>query len=85
MAKQWNKPPDMVIDPKKKYKARIDTDKGVIVVDLFAEDRLNHHTEVTGGVLAAEAGRQQGWRRQEREQQKVGHPGPLWCAVPARV
>jgi tRNA(adenine34) deaminase len=28
------------------------------VVDLFAESRLNHHTEVTGGVLAAEAGRQ---------------------------
>lgn len=26
------------------------------VVDLFAEDKLNHHTEVTGGVLAAEAG-----------------------------
>jgi len=28
------------------------------VVDLFAEDRLNHHTVVTGGVLAAEAGKQ---------------------------
>jgi len=28
------------------------------VVDLFAEARLNHHTEVTGGVLAAEAGKQ---------------------------
>jgi len=28
------------------------------VVDLFAEARLNHHTEVTSGVLAAEAGRQ---------------------------
>src|SRR5262245_55235626 len=28
------------------------------VVNLFAENRLNHHTEVTGGVLAAEAGRQ---------------------------
>jgi tRNA(adenine34) deaminase len=28
------------------------------VVDLFAEDRLNHHTEVTRGVLAAEAGKQ---------------------------
>jgi tRNA(adenine34) deaminase len=27
------------------------------VVDLFAEPRLNHHTEVTRGVLAAEAGR----------------------------
>jgi tRNA(adenine34) deaminase len=28
------------------------------VVDLFAESRLNHHTEVTGGVLASEAGKQ---------------------------
>jgi tRNA(adenine34) deaminase len=28
------------------------------VVDLFAESRLNHHTEVTGGVLAAEAAKQ---------------------------
>jgi tRNA(adenine34) deaminase len=28
------------------------------VVDLFAEKRLNHHTEVRGGVLAAEAGKQ---------------------------
>jgi tRNA(adenine34) deaminase len=28
------------------------------VVDLFAEGRLNHHAEVTAGVLAAEAGRQ---------------------------
>src|SRR5262249_19887408 len=28
------------------------------VIDLFDEDRLNHHTEVLGGVLAAEAGKQ---------------------------
>jgi tRNA(adenine34) deaminase len=28
------------------------------VVDLFAERGLNHHTEVTGGVLAVEAGKQ---------------------------
>ena len=27
------------------------------VVDLFSEKKLNHHTEVTGGVLAVEAGR----------------------------
>ena len=26
------------------------------VVDVFAERRLNHHTEVTGGVLAEECG-----------------------------
>ena len=28
------------------------------VIDLFAENRLNHHTEVTGGVLAAETAKQ---------------------------
>jgi tRNA(adenine34) deaminase len=28
------------------------------VVDLFTEDRLNHHAQVTGGVLAVEAGKQ---------------------------
>ena len=28
------------------------------VINLFAENRLNHHTDVTGGVLAAEAGKQ---------------------------
>jgi len=27
------------------------------VVDLFSEKRLNHHTEVIGGVLASEAGK----------------------------
>jgi len=27
------------------------------VVDLFSEKKLNHHTEVTGGILAVEAGR----------------------------
>jgi len=27
------------------------------VVDLFAEKKLNHHTTVTGGILAVEAGR----------------------------
>lgn len=37
MAKQWNKAPDMVIDPKKKYTATFKTDKGDIVVKLFAD------------------------------------------------
>jgi cyclophilin family peptidyl-prolyl cis-trans isomerase len=37
MAKQWNTPPTMQIDSKKKYKARIDTDKGIIVAELFAD------------------------------------------------
>ena len=37
MPKQWNKPPEMVIDPKKKYKARMNTDNGVMVFELFAD------------------------------------------------
>lgn len=37
MAKQWNKPPEMTIDPKKKYKANIETDLGTMVVELFAD------------------------------------------------
>jgi len=37
MAKQWNTPPAMTIDPKKKYKARMDTDKGTMVIELFAD------------------------------------------------
>jgi cyclophilin family peptidyl-prolyl cis-trans isomerase len=35
--KQWNKPPEMVIDPKKKYTATMSTDKGDIVLELFAD------------------------------------------------
>jgi len=35
--KQWNKAPDMVIDTKKKYSATLSTDKGEIVVELFAD------------------------------------------------
>ncbi len=37
MAKQWKTPPAMQIDPKKKYKARMETDKGVMVIELFAD------------------------------------------------
>ncbi len=37
MAKQWKTPPEMQIDPKKKYKAHIETDKGTIVAELFAD------------------------------------------------
>lgn len=37
MAKQWNTPPAMQIDPKKKYKARVETDKGTMVIELFAD------------------------------------------------
>jgi len=35
--KQWPNPPAMVIDPKKKYTATIETDKGKIVITLFAD------------------------------------------------
>ena len=35
--KQWNNPPAMVIDPKKKYSATISTEKGDIVIELFAD------------------------------------------------
>ncbi|MCL4528266.1 MAG: peptidylprolyl isomerase [Chloroflexi bacterium] len=37
MAKQWNTPPSMIIDPKKKYKAHMETDKGTMVFELFAD------------------------------------------------
>ncbi|KAF0107149.1 MAG: ppiB [Anaerolineaceae bacterium] len=35
--KQWNTPPAMTIDPKKKYTATMKTDKGDIVLELFAD------------------------------------------------
>ncbi len=35
--KQWNNPPEMKIDPQKKYTATLSTDKGDIVLDLFAD------------------------------------------------
>jgi cyclophilin family peptidyl-prolyl cis-trans isomerase len=35
--KQWNTPPEMKIDPKKKYTATLKTDKGDIVLELFAD------------------------------------------------
>jgi cyclophilin family peptidyl-prolyl cis-trans isomerase len=37
MAKQWNKPPEMEIDPKKKYTAHMKTDVGTMVIELFAD------------------------------------------------
>ncbi|QPC82388.1 peptidylprolyl isomerase [Phototrophicus methaneseepsis] len=37
MAKKYNAYPDMVIDPSKNYSARIETDKGPIELDLFAD------------------------------------------------
>lgn len=37
MAKKYSSYPEMVIDPKKTYVAKIDTNKGTINVDLFAD------------------------------------------------
>ena len=37
MPKQWNTQPEMKIDPKKKYKARMETEKGTMVIELFAD------------------------------------------------
>jgi cyclophilin family peptidyl-prolyl cis-trans isomerase len=35
--KQWSTPPEMAIDPQKKYSATISTDKGEMILELFAE------------------------------------------------
>jgi cyclophilin family peptidyl-prolyl cis-trans isomerase len=35
--KQWSKPPEMALDPKKRYSATLHTDRGDIVVALFAD------------------------------------------------
>jgi cyclophilin family peptidyl-prolyl cis-trans isomerase len=37
MAKQWSAPPAMQIDPKKKYTAHMETDKGTMAIELFAD------------------------------------------------
>jgi cyclophilin family peptidyl-prolyl cis-trans isomerase len=37
MPKQWNTAPAMQIDAKKKYKAHVETDKGTMVIELFAD------------------------------------------------
>jgi peptidyl-prolyl cis-trans isomerase B (cyclophilin B) len=41
MAKQWKTPPALQIDPKKKYKAHMKTDKGTMVFELFADKTPN--------------------------------------------
>lgn len=35
--KQWSKPPEMAIDPNKKYSAVMHTDKGDITIELYAD------------------------------------------------
>jgi cyclophilin family peptidyl-prolyl cis-trans isomerase len=41
MAKQWSTPPEMQIDPKKKYNAHMDTDNGTMVIEIFADKTPN--------------------------------------------
>jgi cyclophilin family peptidyl-prolyl cis-trans isomerase len=36
--KQWNKAPDMIIDPNKSYQADVTTSKGTFTIDLFAKE-----------------------------------------------
>lgn len=38
MAQQWSTPPAMEIDPKKNYRATIDTNKGTIELELYSQD-----------------------------------------------
>ena len=37
MAKQWNSPPEMTIDPSKVYTVKLETNKGDIELELYAE------------------------------------------------
>lgn len=38
MKKSWSKPPEMIIDPKKKYVVTIETDRGNIELELFPKE-----------------------------------------------
>jgi peptidyl-prolyl cis-trans isomerase B (cyclophilin B) len=38
MSNQWNTPPQIIIDPAKKYSATIETNKGNIELDLYAKN-----------------------------------------------
>ena len=40
-AKQWDKQPEMQIDPKKKYTASMNTTKGIIEIELYPEHAPN--------------------------------------------
>lgn len=39
--KQWDSPPPMSIDPQKRYLARMDTDKGAIMLELYPQHAPN--------------------------------------------
>lgn len=38
MAKTWNTPPELEIDPKMSYTAHMETDKGTMLIDLFVTE-----------------------------------------------
>ncbi len=54
------------------------------VLDLFADRRINHHTEVVGGVMAAEAGallrrffaERRAWQRAEQQAERITQAAP---------
>lgn len=52
-AKQWSSPPEIAIDPAKKYAAVISTDKGEITIELYADKVPN---TVNNFVFLARAG-----------------------------
>jgi|GEM_PF-3761320 len=37
IGKQWNSPPPLQIDARRSYRARIETEHGAIVIDLYAQ------------------------------------------------
>ena len=53
MSQQWNTPPEMQIDVSKTYSCSIETDKGTIQIDLFADAAPN---TVNNFVFLANAG-----------------------------
>lgn len=51
MAKQWDRPPEMMIDENKRYQARMETEKGDILLDLYpqhAPRTVNNFTFLAG-------------------------------------
>ena len=47
-SKQYDAPPPLTIDTKKKYAATLETSRGAIVVDLFRRWSLHAHPEFIG-------------------------------------
>ena len=54
MSQQWDNPPEMQIDTSKSYSCSIETDKGTLKIDLFADAAPK--TGKKFGFLAKECG-----------------------------